>query len=33
MQLNQDPPLPHFIHIMPLENITELFLHGDIHAR
>jgi hypothetical protein len=33
IQLNQDPALPHFIHIMPMENVTELHISGSIDAR
>ena len=33
LKLNDDPPFPHYLHAMPLENITELEVKGSLQLR
>ena len=33
LKLNADPALPHFLHRIPLENITNLLVYGGIELR
>ena len=33
LKLNDDPPFPHYLHAVPLENITELEVKGSLQLR
>ncbi len=33
VKINSDNPFPHFIHVLPTENITSVYVNGGLDAR
>ena len=33
LQMNEDPPFPHYLHAIPIENITLLEIKGGLELR